>query len=323
MARALPWLGVLALPACDDRQSTFLAAGSDAAAIDTLFWVMLGAAVVLWLAMNGLFFYITRKGGGRADPRTGNLLVIFGGIVAPTLLIGLLLVWGLSLLPDQRLPGDGLRVEVRGEQWWWRVTYEAEDGTRVTSANEIRLPAGRRSEFVLESARVIHSFWIPALGGKMDMFPGRETRMSLEPLEPGLYRGQCAEFCGASHAWMAFETIVMPEAEFAQWLADEARDAAPPQGPEARKGARLFDTEGCGACHTIRGTPHRGEVGPDLTHVGSRHSLGAGRLGVTIEDFEAWIAHSGALKPEVRMPDYTHLEPEARRALAAYMKGLE
>ncbi|MWD27042.1 cytochrome c oxidase subunit II [Aquicoccus sp. SCR17] len=318
--RALPLLLICA--ACEGRQSALDPAGEDAAVLLTLFTVMLIGAVILWLAMNGMFYGFTRVHRSQISKTTANSIVIGGGILLPTLLIGALLGWGLSILPDHQKPGDGLRIRVIGEQWWWRVEYWPEGAdTPVISANEIRLPAGQRTEFTLTSDRVIHSFWIPALGGKMDMFPGRETTLSLKPEKPGVYRGQCAELCGASHAWMAFEAVVMPPGEFDAWLEQEAAGAQPAEGTE--EGRDIFFREGCAACHTIRGTQAQGQVGPDLTHVGSRHSLGAGRLGVTMEEFAAFVTHTEDLKPEVRMPAYDHLSEDERAALAAYLKGLE
>lgn len=308
------------LAACDGPQSALDASGEDARLLARLFWVMLGAAIVLWFALNGLFAYVTRINPRQLPRRYANGLVIGGGILLPTFLIGALLVWGLSLLPDQRQPGDGLTIRIRGEQWWWRVEYWPEGAEApIVSANEVRLPVGERVGFRLDSKTVIHSFWIPSLGGKMDMFPGRETFVSLRAEEPGLFRGQCAEFCGASHAWMAFEAEALEPAEFEAWLAHEASDAVVTSG----SGAELFAREGCGACHAIRGTPHVGRVGPDLTHVGSRHSLAAGRLGTSVEDFMAWISDPEALKPDAQMPAYDHLDEPELREIATYLSELE
>ena len=216
-------VAVSLLAACAGRQSALDASGEDAIALARLFWVMLGAAIVLWLCLNGLFAYVTRFNRRALPARWANTLIIGGGILFPTIAISALLVWGLSILPDQRRPGDGLTIRVRGEQWWWRVEYWPEGADApIVSANEVRLPVGERVEFRLDSKTVIHSFWIPSLGGKMDMFPGRETRVTLRAAEPGLFRGQCAEFCGASHAWMAFEAEALPPEDFAAWLEAEA-----------------------------------------------------------------------------------------------------
>ncbi|MFP7571061.1 c-type cytochrome [Marivita sp. S2033] len=317
-------LALAVLAGCEERQSVLAPGGADARVLGELFWVMLAGAVVLWLAINGLFFYVMNINRAALSKRFANGLIVGGGIGLPVVVLTALLVYGLSIMPDQRAPGDGLTLRVTGEQWWWRVEYWPDGATApIIAANEIRLPAGSRSEIVLNAARVIHSFWIPALGGKMDMFPGRETRMSLEPEVPGQYRGQCAEFCGASHALMAFEVVVMEPAAFDDWLAAQAEPAAPPDSAAGERGQALFAREGCGACHTVRGTDARGAVGPDLTHVGERHSIGAGTLGTTLEDFAAWVAHAGDIKPEVEMPAYSHLSRDEQTDLAQYLKGLK
>lgn len=316
--------GVLAVAACDGRQSVLAPAGRDAADVLNLFWVMLCGAVILWLLVAALFIYVTRINVGKMSRRLAEGVIIGGGIVFPVVLLGGLLAYSLPLMNVQRAEGDGLVVRVTGEQWWWRVEYRAEGADApVVAANEIRLPADERTEIILNANRVIHSLWVPALGGKTDMIPGRETRMTLAPVTPGIYRGQCAEFCGASHALMAFEVIVMPPDEFDAWLAAEAKDAAPPDDDVAQRGAGLFQSEGCGACHTVRGTAAAGRVGPDLTHVGSRHSLGAGIMGVELADFTRWIAHTADIKPEVRMPTYDHLDRGDLGAIAKYLRGLE
>ncbi|MEZ5776941.1 MAG: cytochrome c oxidase subunit II [Paracoccaceae bacterium] len=315
------WLalsGITVLNACGGRQSVLNPAGRDAETLAQLFWVMLAGAVLLWLLVAALFIFATRIRTDRIINRPwAETLIIVGGIVFPVVLLGALLIYSLPLMSNQRGPGDGLIVQVTGEQWWWRVTYLTPDGP-VTSANEIRLPVGRRSEFVLNADNVIHSLWIPALGGKIDMIPGRETRMTLEPLTAGTYRGQCAEFCGASHALMAFEVVVMTPEDFSAWLAKEAE----PASASKSEGAAIFAREGCGACHTIRGTDAAGMVGPDLTHVGGRVSLGAGIMGVEADDFADWIGHTETIKPEVRMPSYDHLDMHELTALGRYLESL-
>jgi len=315
---------VVALSGCSGRQSILDPAGQDSASLLTLFWVMLAGLVVIWLLINGMMFFFHHLSPRKYDESIARKLIVGGGIVFPTVVIAALLAWGLSMMPDQRAPGDGLRVEIVGEQWWWRVAYWPDGADApIVSANEIRLPVGRRSTFELSSAAVIHSLWIPALGGKMDMFPGRETFLTLEPTEAGTFRGQCAEFCGASHALMAFEVVTMDPEDFDAWLAEEARPAQSPEGEAAIEGADVFAAQGCGACHTVRGTEAVGQVGPDLTHVGSRLSLGAGILAPTVDNFIAWIDHTGDLKPEVEMPAYDDLPEDDLLALATYLVGLK
>ena len=211
-----------------------------------------------------------------------GLLIIGGGVVLPTVVLSVLLVYGLALLPTLLAPAaaSAVQIAVSGEQWWWRVRYLPSNGhpEAVELANEIRLPVGERVQFHLHSPDVLHSFWIPSLGGKIDLIPGRHTRLALEPTRTGVFRGVCAEFCGTSHALMSFSVVVMEPAGFATWLAQQYAPAQPPVLPLAARGAELFLATGCGACHTVRGTPANGVVGPDLTHVGSRQSLGAGIL---------------------------------------------
>lgn len=310
---------------CEGRQSALAPAGAEAQAIFVLFLTMLGGAAILWLGMNAMYYWFTWGSSRDYPERFGRQLIIYGGLVMPVVILSGLLVWGLSLLPQQRAAAEeSLEIFVSAEQWWWRVEYLRPGASEpVVSANEVRFPAGQRTEIRLTSDRFIHSFWIPALGGKVDMFPGRETHLSLEPETPGVYRGQCAEFCGASHAWMAFEAVVMPPDDFVRWLEAEAGDASSPATPAATRGREIFVDQGCGACHTIRGTNAVGQVGPDLTHVGSRHSIGAGRLGTRIEDFARWIAHTDDLKPDVTMPAFPELDSGQLHDLALYLKELK
>ncbi|APX91110.1 cytochrome B [Brevirhabdus pacifica] len=319
--------GVL-LSACDGPQSALSATGADAIAMEGLFWVMLIGATLIWILINGLIYYVTRVYTGSLSPRLAHGLIVGGGIIFPLVVVTSLLVYGLSAMPEQRAMGDGVKLRITGEQWWWRVEYWPEGADPANppvavSANEIRLPAGSRAEIELTAAKVIHSFWIPALGGKLDMFPGRVTRMSLKPLSVGVYRGQCAEFCGQSHALMALNAVVMEPGDFDAWLKAEAQDAAPPKGYAATRGAEIFAQQGCGACHAVRGTPARGGVGPDLTHLGGRTSLAAGILPMDREALMKWILSPASLKPGARMPGYDHLEREDLSALATYLEGLK
>ena len=305
-------------------QSALDPAGRDARVIADLFWFMLPAAIILWLLVNGLFFYVTRLQPKKLSRRLAEALVIGGGIVFPTLALAGLLGYGLSIMPDQRAPGDGLTIRVTGEQWWWRVEYWPEGADQpVVSANEIRLPVNERTEIKLDADEVIHSFWIPSLAGKMDMFPGRQTRLALEPEAVGTYRGQCAEFCGASHALMAFQAVVMEPDAFDAWLENERDTAKEPEDDLAARGKEVFLAQGCGACHAVRGTPATSRVGPDLTHVGGRTTLGAGILPPDAEAFSEWIRHTGSIKPEVEMPSYAHLTDDDLGALSHYLESLK
>ncbi|MGZ3215276.1 cytochrome c oxidase subunit II [Paracoccus sp. T5] len=321
-------LSLLVLPsllgACDGPQSALMPGGQDAAQLLLIFLVMLGGAIVLWLALNGMFLYFTQVDRRHVALRHGNRIIIGAGVVLPTLVVGALLAWGLSIMPSQRAPGDGLVIRVNGEEWWWRVEYwPAGAQEPIASANEIRFPAGSRTELQLTASTYIHSLWIPSLGGKMDMIPGRQTVLTLHPDLEGFYRGQCAEFCGASHALMAFEAVVMAPEDFDAWLAEQAAPAPEPQSDLQRQGQAIFRDEGCGACHAIRGTAFTGTVGPDLTHLASRASLAAGIMEVERDDLMNWIAHTRDIKPQVAMPAYDWLARDELAALAVYLESLE
>ncbi len=315
---------VVLVAACDGPQSALDVAGDGATRIADLFWGMAAGAAVIWIGVVGLAVYATRVRPGEHSGRTAKLLLIGGGVVFPTIVLTGLLSYGLLLIPELREPSDGrLIVSVTGEQWWWRVRYETADGRTVELANELRLPVGEAVEVRLESRDVIHAFWVPSLAGKIDMVPGRVTRLSLKPTRTGEFRGACAEYCGESHALMAFPVAVMEPAAFAAWLEDQHALAAPPSTPETERGARLFMAMGCGSCHAVRGTAAAGTIGPDLTHIGGRASLGAGILVNDVDAFARWIAETDHVKPGVRMPAFGMLAESDLRALGQYLESLQ
>ncbi len=294
---------------------------------------MAGGALVIWAVVVSLllYSYYARPASPASDDdqsskyRRSKYLIIGGGSLVPTIVLAVLLAFGLAEMPGLLAPAPegSLRIAVSGEQWWWRVRYLPPGGEEVVLANEIRLPVGERVDLLLESPDVIHSFWIPSLGGKVDMIPGRVTRLTLEPTRTGIFRGACAEYCGASHALMAFNAVVMEKDAFDRWLQREAQPARAPAEPVALRGRELFHAHGCGACHTIRGTPADGVVGPDLTHVGSRTSLGAGTLANEPRAFLRWLARTEAVKPDVHMPAFGMLPPAELQALSTFLDGLQ
>ena len=323
-AQFLALAAILLLSGCGGVQSALEPAGRAAERLADLFWWMASGAILIWVAVISLAIYAIRVPAG-AHGRRAAVFIIGGGAVAPTVILGGLLAYGLSLLPDLVAPPPegSLTISVSGEQWWWRVGYPATNGGSVELANEIRLPVGEPVEFQLSAADVIHSFWIPPLGGKIDMIPGRQTRLSLEPTRTGVFRGACAEYCGTSHARMNFPVVVMAREEFDGWLQRQQQPAQAAEGALALRGQRLFVENGCSGCHTIRGTPADGVVGPDLTHVGGRLSLGAGLLPNEPDDFVRWIGQTETVKPGVHMPAFAMLPPGDLRALAMYLDGLE
>ena len=309
---------------CGGTQSALDPAGPAAAEVLSLFWWMLGGGVLIWAAVAALALYAIVIERPKHEPSATRWWVIGGGVVAPTVILTVLLIYGLRLIPPlvRDAPPGSLTVEVDGVRWWWRVRYQTPDGP-VDTANAICLPTDEPVQFLLRSEDVIHSFWIPALGGKMDMIPGRENRLALTADRAGIFRGACAEYCGASHALMNFDVQTMPRKEFDAWLAAQRAPAAEPTTESARAGARLFLNSGCGACHAVRGTAADGGVGPDLTHVGCRPTIGAGLLPNNEEHLMRWIARTEHLKPDVDMPAFDHLSEDELRAIAAYLKGLK
>jgi cytochrome c oxidase subunit II len=313
-----------ALAGCEGPASTLAPAGRAADQIAALFWWMTGGAAAIWLAFTVLAIYATYAGHPRIDAQKARRLVVIGGAAFPTVVLAGLLTYGLATLPGvlAAAPKGSLGIHVTGEQYWWRVRYAGPAGETIELANELRLPVGEPVQLELDSPDVIHSFWIPSLGGKMDMIPGRTTRLRLEPTRTGTFRGLCAEYCGASHAFMAFTVVVMEKEAFTRWLAAQAAPAIPPAEPLAERGRTAFEANGCGACHAVRGTAADGRIGPDLTHVGSRETLAAGRLPNDAAALERWIAEPHRLKPGARMPQFGMLPAEDRRAIAVYLERL-
>jgi cytochrome c oxidase subunit II len=315
----------LLLAGCGDNQSVLNPKGPDALQLArlTVFLIAFGVFVLLVVVIATL---VALRGPGWARTRLASArTVIWGGIVFPAVSLTGLLGYGIWLTgASTALPiaADATRIEVVGEQWWWRVRYRLPNGGQVESANEIRIPTGRQIRFTLKSADVIHSFWVPNLGGKVDMIPGRTTHLRLQADEPGVYRGQCAEYCGGPHALMALEVVAVPAPEFETWLKAQAEPARLPAMEQEQQGQRLFLSAGCGACHTIRGTPAGGSVGPDLTHLGARRSVGLDTVPITQANIVRFIRDGQHVKPGNRMPPFRIFAPDELDALATYLAGL-
>ncbi|WP_374470114.1 cytochrome c oxidase subunit II [Phenylobacterium sp.] len=297
-------------------------AGPFAAPVAHLSWgLFLMAAVVFAVVIVALAVALFGPERWRSRLR-GERAVLGGGLAFPLVVLTVLLVWGLSLTAGLTRPAeDPLKVRLTGHQWWWRVDYLSGPAAGVSEANEIHIPVGRPVTVELLSQDVIHSFWVPQLSGKLDMIPGRRNRLRIQADAPGVYRGQCAEYCGGAHALMALVVVARPEAEHRVWAAARVRPAAEPAEPEARRGRDLFQQQGCPLCHAVRGTPAGGQAGPDLTHVASRRSLAAGVLPNERGSYGAWIAGNQRIKPQNRMPEY-RLTPDELTALTAYLEGL-
>ena len=317
-----------ALAGCEGSQSAFDPAGFEADRVLTLFWIMLAGGIAVWIVVIGLSYHAARGKSGPYSDGSGVRLIIWGGCVFPTVVLAGLLWWGLTMMPELRRAADGPTIAVSGERFWWRVAYavEGEPGVvrnlprgGIPSANEIWIPVGKRTEILLGSPDVIHSFWVPPLAGKLDAIPGRVNRLVLEPTEPGVFNGACAEYCGLAHAYMGFRVVVVPDGEFEAYLKAQAQPAAVTDAP----GLELFLQNGCAACHTVRGTPADGDVGPDLTHVASRLTIAAGLMPTTVENFAAFIRSTDHVKPGVEMPSFGMLPDEEIAAIAEWLGTLE
>ncbi len=307
----------------DGLQSMLAPHGPDAAMIAGLAWVLFAGAAAIFAAVMALAAYAVFARRDRAARLPPRALIVGGGIVFPALTLAALLAYTVARsAPAREAAAPALRIQVTGHQWWWRVRYLDAQGRRdFSTANEIRIPVGRPVELVLGSDDVLHSFWVPALAGKLDMIPGRETRLTLRADRAGQYRGQCAEYCGGPHALMAFFVVADEAPAHERWMQAQREPARNAAGEASEAGARLFASH-CAGCHTVRGTAAAGTLGPDLTHVGSRLTLGAALLPNNAGTLEAWIASSQHLKPGNLMPSFGSLSAPELRALAAYLGAL-
>ncbi|MGQ9371762.1 cytochrome c oxidase subunit II [Azospirillum sp. ST 5-10] len=313
-----------ALPGCSGQQSALDPKGPDAAMVADLGWWMFAVAAVVLAAVLAVLAAGLRRRARPIGERGRTAVVVLGGIVAPLAAIFALTVSGVLIGRATTLPrdADALVVEVRGERWWWEVRYpDGPGGEPVVTANEIHIPVGRPVRIRLISDNVIHSFWVPNLQGKTDLIPGLTNETRLVAGEPGVYRGQCAEFCGVQHALMGFVVVAEPEADFAAWLAAQARPATPPAELLLARGAETFGTAGCGRCHTVRGTAAAGERGPDLTHLASRRTLAAATLPNSRGNLGGWISDPQHVKPGSLMPGFA-LQPADLHALVAWLESL-
>jgi cytochrome c oxidase subunit 2 len=331
--RPLP-LGPLLLSAlcgCDGWQSALDPHTDQAARLRSLIMLFTLICGFIWLLVMLMLAIALRRRNSisqaplRSSPdnerRAG--LVVGSAVVATVVVITSLTLASYFVTRSvSASAADPIVIRVRGLQWWWEVTYLHPTPDQVLlSANEIHVPLGRQVRIELVAADVIHSFWVPSLAGKQDMIPGRTNQITFKADHPGIYRGQCAEFCGLQHAHMAMLVVVEPRDAFETWRAAQLQDAVTPADAEQEAGRRVVESRACAACHTVRGTSAAGTTGPDLTHVGSRHSIAAGLLPTTRGALAAWIADPQTIKPGSNMP-MVPLSAEDLKAVSAYLVAL-
>ncbi|MCF6369882.1 cytochrome c oxidase subunit II [Rhizobium halophilum] len=311
------------LSGCQGIQSALDPASRDARLVAELSWWMFTSAVFIYIVTIGLLAVGAGlfRGRKRLSFRSSTTLVILGGVCAPIIAIIAIGVSGVAIGDETegaREAGTALTIEVVGKQWWWELRYLDEAGEVIAvTANELHLPVGERARLELLSDNVIHSFWAPNLQGKTDAIPGRRNVLFAEPAVEGVWRGQCAEFCGKQHTLMGFMVVAEPRDEFNAWLERQASDALAPPAP----GLDVFLDLGCGGCHTIRGTPADGQKGPDLTHLASRRTIAAATLPNSRGNLGGWITDTHEVKPGALMPSFIP-EPQDLHDLLDYLEAL-
>ncbi|RIK40435.1 MAG: cytochrome c oxidase subunit II [Chloroflexi bacterium] len=318
-------LCLLLLAGCGEAPAVFEPRGPAARSIANLGWFLIVAGTIVYVAVMGIVAFALLRSRQREfglHPSFGPRMILFGGIVIPALI--LLAVYALTFNTLRALStpaiDEALHIHVVGRQWWWEVQYPRQ---QFETANELHIPVGHPVLITLTSQDVIHSFWVPELHGKLDLVPGDVNTIWIQADEPGIYWGECAEFCGIQHANMRFLVVAEPEADYAAWLAAQQQPAAEPADAQAQQGLRVFLEADCIECHTIRGTNATGDLGPDLTHLVSRHTLGAGMLANNRGNLGGWIADPQHIKPGALMPPAQDLTGPDLQALLAYLATLK
>jgi cytochrome c oxidase subunit II len=317
------------MPSADAIQSVLAPAGIQSSRVYQLWTLMLWSSAAVF-AITMAFVVAALVRGIRRTPTDGAasawmLTTAVGGAVALTvvLLIGLLVasIWTGHSIASLHA-SSAVTVEVTGHQWWWEIAYDDSiPNRRVTTANEMHLPIDRPIVLKVTSRDVVHSFWAPNLLGKRDLIPGYTTAIWLQVGRPGVFRGQCAEFCGLQHAHMAFDIVAEPEGDFQRWLDAMRRPAPTPQGAAARRGRDVFMANRCAGCHAVQGTDAHGQAAPDLTHVATRTTVGAGTLPNTPDHLRDWVRDPQASKPGNQMPP-NPMSADDLQALIAYLETL-
>lgn len=329
--RLLAAFTVLLTSACSDDAPSVLKPRSDAAeTVERLWWLTfwMSTIVVVFVTVFIVRAMVrgrrARQDGDEIDKRPvawGEPFIVIAGLVVSGAILAATFAVSLRALDALAEPPEdtALSLEVVGHNWWWEVRYP----NGVVTANEIHIPVGRSVEVLLSTADVIHSFWVPELYVKRDQIPGQDNRIWLHAEEVGRYRGQCAEFCGLQHAKMIFFVDVRPQPEFDAWLARESSPAREPSfGTSEDRGREAFLRSSCAGCHAIRGTTAVGTLGPDLTHMASRQTIGAGVLATTRENVSDFVLNAQRAKPGASMPP-TEISPEEQSAIVDYLMSLE
>jgi cytochrome c oxidase subunit 2 len=329
----------LLLGACSYQryQSDFGGAGVEDRQFLTLFWIFIAVCAVMYVLVIGFLIVGIARRGRPADeanvvetgrhhrehPLMRTTLIGWGALIT----VGLTGLAIASFFADRSMAkaatNEKLSVTVTGNQWWWDIVYNSGDVSKtLRTANELHLPVGVATHIHLRSSDVIHSFWVPSLNGKQDLIPGRDTDITLVPRTTGMFRGQCAEFCGTQHAHMGLVVVVESYPDFLNWWHHQLEPAPAPANPLTLAGYKYVTSGPCSSCHNIGGTPASGQVAPDLTHLASRRSLAAGTMPMSAGNLYGWVEDPQSLKPGNKMPT-VGLEPDQLHAVVAYLETLK
>ena len=287
------------------------------------------SAIVFVLVVAALFWAILRRrkpeepARERSERSIRTTVIVATAATAIILFVFLVLDLSVGRAITTNPGPEALQIRVTGHQWWWDIQYrDSLPQNWATTANEIHVPVGRPVLFELRSTDVIHSLWPPNLNGKRDLIPGNENSIWFQADSAGVYRGQCAEFCGHQHAKMAFLVIAQPPDSFSAWLVRQRDTAMTPTDSVTKRGQEVFLASSCVMCHAIAGTPAGSRIGPDLTHFASRRTIAAGTLPNTRGNLAGWIVNPQAIKPGVRMPP-NKLGSDDLQALLTYLESLK
>lgn len=323
---------------CGGRQSALEAAGIQAERLQGLWWTFFCVTAVVYVLVMVVLviaFFRNRRSDASDAPdllpdrarekRIGY--TVKGALVLTVITLFVLMITsfrtGRAISTLSETP-PAVAIKITGHQWWWEVEYqdEADPSQNVTTANEIHVPVGRPVKLMLQSNDVIHSIWLPNFHGKKDLIPNYPTTFYFAADKPGVYWGQCAEFCGYQHAKMRFTVVAQSPDEFADWYRAQQQAPSPPADDIQKRGQQIFTTSVCAQCHTIQGTGTNGRVGPNLTHIAGRPYIAAGSLQNTGDHLKQWITDPQAIKPGIRMPMNQYTD-EDLQALVTYLESLK
>jgi len=334
--RILQCLLALCFSSCSGIQNSINPAGPQADSLSRLWWLMfIVCSIVFVLVMVALLLALRKRTPHSdvtpvleppADQERRKRNVVISAVTITVIILFVFLIASFSAgrsMTAELANKNGLSIELNGHQWWWEVKYQDVDASNIfTTANEIHIPVGVPVTFSLRAADVIHSFWVPNLSGKKDLIPGKINTIWLQADKPGVYRGQCAEYCGLQHAKMALWVVAEPQEQFNAWRQNQTQTSMPPLSDSQKRGQQVFLSSTCVMCHAVNGTPAGSNIGPNLTHVASRNMIGAATMTNTREHLAQWIRDSQSVKPGNRMPQHNFNEADLQ-SLLDYLQNLK